>query len=138
MNTYLEIKWTVSRGRDTYGYNICTIKDTRRDTRHRCNGGGYDMQGTSFGNWLEDTYQARLIEIKDKAHSISDENGWHDQEGGSLYGMVYRTGNNTVMLDGACGLSSMMKIAEAIGLKLESVYSRSGLKGIYVEDTREG
>lgn len=137
MNTFLTIKWTTSRGRDTYGYNICTVRDTKRGTRHACNGGGYDMQGTSFGNWLQDTYPERLLEIKSKAHSISD-GSYRQQEGGTLYGMVYRTGNETIMLDGACGLSSMMNVAKAIGLECESVYNRKGhLEGIYISDTRE-
>lgn len=96
------------------------------------------MQGTSFGNWLQDTYQVRLLEIKAKAHSISDDNGYRDQEGGTLYGMIYRTGNESVVLDGACGLSSMMNIAKAIGLECESIYSKRGhLEGIFIGDSRE-
>jgi len=138
MNTFLSCKWTVSRGRDTYGYNICTIRDTRRETRHACNGGGYDMQGTSFGNWLQDTYQARLVAIKTRAHSVVDTDGYHDQPGADLYGLSYHIKGNRCFTDGACGLSSMLKIAEAIGLKAECIYSRKGdLEGIYIIDTQD-
>jgi len=119
MNTYLNFKWTVSRGRETYGYNICTVKDTRRETNHRCNGGGYDMQGTSFALWLMATYPDRLASM--------------NREG--FYGI--REYQGKIHLDGACGLSSMKRIAEAIGLTLDETYTRNGLQGIHVTDTRE-
>lgn len=48
----LTVTWTVSRGRDTYGYNIVTLRE-RGDVVARCNGGGYDMRGTVFADWLE-------------------------------------------------------------------------------------
>ena len=54
MTTYrLTEKWTLSRGRYTEGYNICTIKDTRGTAKGQCNGGGYDMAGTSLAKALE-------------------------------------------------------------------------------------
>lgn len=137
MNTFLTFKWSTSRGRDTYGYNICTVRDTKRGTRFSCNGGGYDMQGTSFGNWLQETYPKRLLEIAARSHSVSDQDGYHDG-GGDLYGMVYIVGNDSISLDGACGLSSMLNIAKAIGLEVESVYSRKGhLEGVFVTDTKD-
>ena len=138
MNTLLTFKWSISRGRDTYGYNICTVRDTQREKSFRCNGGGYDMQGTSFGNWLQDTYQEKLVAIKNKAHSIVDDNGYHDQKDGTLYGMTYRARDNSVFLDGACGLSSMQRIAQAIGLSYESIYSRRGhLEAIYITEPEQ-
>jgi hypothetical protein len=48
---HAEFRWTVSRGRDTYGYNICTLYIDGRKVAN-CDGGGYDMQGTDMGNWL--------------------------------------------------------------------------------------
>ena len=136
MNTFLTFKWTVSRGRDTYGYNICTVTDTRRNTKHRCNGGGYDMQGTSFANWLMATYPERLVEINARAYNVWDGENYTDKHG-ELYGMTFYSHKNSVNLDGAAGLSSMLKIAEAIGLKIQSNYSRrGGLEGMYVEDTK--
>lgn len=137
MDTYLSVKWTTSRGRDTYGYNICTVRDTSRGTRYACNGGNYDMQGTSFAEWLENTYQERLVEIKHRAHNISDAGRYNEQEGGDLYGMTSRTRNKGIILDGACGLSSMIKIAEAIDLEVHQVYTRRGsLEGMYITDKR--
>jgi hypothetical protein len=53
-STHLNISWSVSRGQDTYGYNICRLDDTRTGKRYHLNGGGYDMIGTVLGDWLED------------------------------------------------------------------------------------
>lgn len=58
-NITLEFKWTTSRGRDTYGYNVCTLYADGRKVA-RCNGGGYDMKGTCLGNYLESAFTDRL------------------------------------------------------------------------------
>lgn len=55
----LEFRWTVSRGRDTYGYNICTLYVDGRKVA-RCNGGGYDMKGTCLGSFIAAAYADRL------------------------------------------------------------------------------
>ena len=110
-NTYLSLRWSQSRGRDTYGYRICKITDESTGVTHKCSGGGYDMQGTSFAGWLEGTYPERLAAISDKASE--------------LYGMRVRD-DGTVSLDGACGIESMRNIAKAIGLKLERTYVHHG------------
>lgn len=49
----LEYVWTVSKGRDTYGYNICSLYANGVKVGS-CNGGGYDMQGVALANYLED------------------------------------------------------------------------------------
>ncbi len=59
----LEFAWTVSRGRDTYGYNVVTLRADGRKVA-RCNGGGYDMQGTCLGSFLESAYADRLRALK--------------------------------------------------------------------------
>ena len=61
---HLEFKWTVSRGRDSYGYNICTLRADWR-LAARCNGGGYDMKGTNLGNWLASEFAGRLLRLKE-------------------------------------------------------------------------
>ena len=60
---HLSISWSISRGRDTYGYNICRLDSRQSGSRYRCSGGGYDMIGTVFGNWLEAEYQRELVEL---------------------------------------------------------------------------
>lgn len=67
--TYLDLSWSTSRGRDTYGWNICRLDDTSTGKRYRCNGGGYDMAGTVFADWMQATYQQELRAISDRAHA---------------------------------------------------------------------
>src|SRR5689334_12933923 len=59
----LEFKWTVSRDAGTYGYNISTLRDRLGGKLGRCNGGGYDMKGTSFGQYVERQFQPELLAL---------------------------------------------------------------------------
>lgn len=124
----LALSWSVSRGRDTYGYNICRLDDTSTGERFKCMGGGYDMRGTVFGEWLEACYQDRLLAMKDRANyrratvGVSVPANRED----SLYGMAYIEKDNRISLDGACGLECMIRIAEAIGLEVERDYIANG------------
>lgn len=123
---HLVLSWSVSKGRDTYGYNICRLDDRNNGKRFRCMGGGYDMIGTVFGEWLQENYQGQLQAIKARSHYITDENGIvSNPRSDSLYGMRWKT-DNTVSLDGACGLECMIRIAEAIGLDVERDYIKKG------------
>lgn len=133
---YLAIKWTVSRGRDTYGYNIVTLTDQDSGKRYSCNGGGYDMTGTVFGQWLMDTHRAELLSIAGRAYDLRviadpDKASGVIENRDGLYGMrsysyTYDSDLDYVHLDGACGLSSMERIAEAIGLTIKHTYDRKG------------
>lgn len=125
-DTYLEIKWTISRGRDTYGYNIVTVIDSTTGKRYRAMGGGYDMTGAAFGEWLQDVAQDRLLAIKERAHRYNYANNC-----GDLYGMrwIDRTPHGEperVTVDGACGLESMRTIAEAAGMSVRALVNRQG------------
>jgi hypothetical protein len=152
---YLELKWSVSRGAGTYGYNIVTLTDSETGKRYRTLGGGYDMTGAVFGEWLQDVYQDRLRAIADKAHGQVQQRlaGANDPDDGpatindrtrnesGLYGMTaWHSPKMTrvwVTLDGACGLESMRKIAEAIGIESKAVVDRKGnANGYLVTDTR--
>ena len=122
----LSLSWGISKGRDTLGYNICRLDDRNDGRRFKCIGGGYDMVGTVFGEWLEANYQNELQAIKARAHYLSDENGAvANPRTDSLYGMRW-TKDNRVTLDGACGIASMIRIAEAIGLEVERDYIAAG------------
>lgn len=98
----LSLSWSVSRGSDTYGYNICRLDDSSTYKRYRCNGGGYDMIGTVFGDWLADVHQDKLKLLNPKQFY-----GLHPSPEGAL---------NIV---GACGIDCMTDIAKAIGLKVQ-------------------
>lgn len=128
----LRFKWTVSKGRNTYGYNICSlIVDGSKVAS--CNGGGYDMKGTVLADYIEQNFQDRLLAIKEQAARIGrlsrpggkgkHEYDYTNNESG-LYGMltvIDEAGAQAhVSIDGACGLSSVEKIAKAAGITLTS------------------
>lgn len=121
----LEIKWSVSKARDTYGYNICTIRDG--NTKYKTCGGGYDMIGKAFGEWLQVNYMDKIIAtLKPYVYG----NGENLQ--GEHYGFFYHFDTKKYWLDGACGLSSMQKIAKDIGLYIETHCNRKGHVTHYV------
>ena len=123
---HLVLSWSTSKGRDTYGYNICRLDDRNNGKRYRTMGGGYDMVGTVFGEWLEENFQSELQTIKARSHYISGEDGTQaNPRTDSLYGMRWKR-DNSVSLDGACGLECMLRIAEAVGLEVERDYISKG------------
>lgn len=122
----LNLTWSTSRGRDTYGYNIARLYDTQTRKAYRTCGGGYDMVGTVFGQFLNDVYQDRLIELftyggdVDAGYSVP---GYRVLP--SLYGVTLNP-KGIARCDGACGIESMRKIAGAIGLGVETTYNKRG------------
>ena len=139
---HLSLSWSVSKGRYTYGYNICRLDDRNNGHRFRTIGGGYDMIGTVFGEWLQHYYQKELLEIKSKADRIYDSILRDNTVTDSFYGMTYNVRSNTVTLDGACGIDCMIRIAEAIGLEVERDYIATGRRrgkiiGWFIQMKRE-
>jgi hypothetical protein len=126
---HLSISWSVSRGRDTYGYNICRLDSRQSGKRYRCSGGGYDMIGTVFGQWLESEYQSELVELVADLPKISYGSGSRFQISEEInprfYGLTIRE-NGSVSLDGACGQSCMVGIAEALGLEVQWEGNKKG------------
>jgi hypothetical protein len=131
--TTLVFKWTTSRGQDTYGYNICSLYVNDKKVNSNC-GGGYDMQGTAFGEYLTANYKDQLREFakedikKGTWDKKSIETRYHTSEVNGLYGLIYSSftdhkGKRKEYLycDGACGMGSMRKIAEALNLELEFI-----------------
>ena len=110
---HLVLSWSVSKGRDTYGYNICRLDDRNNGKRYRTMGGGYDMIGTVFGDWLETCYQEELMQIKDQSDRFYNERHYlnDNSEKGTFYGMTYNKVKDCVSLDGACGIESIIRIA---------------------------
>jgi len=126
---YLALSWGVSRGRDTYGYNIARLDSHNSGKRYRCSGGGYDMTGTVLGMYLESEHQDRLQllkkisnngekpKIEDCGYSVK---GWTRRP--DLYGLTFDP-KGKAHIDGACGINSVERIAEAIGLNIKHDYS---------------
>ena len=125
---HLAISWTTSRGRDTYGWNICRLDDRKTGLRFRCNGGGYDMIGTVFGEWLAFEYQDALRQyveankaaLVDCGYSVAGYKKLPD-----LYGMTVNP-DGRVSLDGGCGINSMERIARALGLEVQWEGNKKG------------
>lgn len=60
----LEFRWSVSRGRETAGYNICSLYVDGKKVASTC-GGGYDMQGTVLGSYIAGAFADRLLKLKE-------------------------------------------------------------------------
>ena len=134
----LVYKWTTSKAERSYGWNICSLYADGVKMSSTC-GGGYDMQGTAFGDFIQDEYQERLLKLHRRAGtrwSVSP-SGNHKRLKpikrakepwsagvwwrGELYGLsaYYKRGETKpfkVCLDGGCGMESMKKIARNIGI----------------------
>jgi hypothetical protein len=118
----VEYKWSVSRGRNTYGYNICTafVDGVKVGS---CNGGGYDMQGAALSGWITSQVASDAsfygLTWHDPNYKTSKKVEESEQRGESLglerYQEFYsasskhRTELHTVPhVDGACGLSTVL------------------------------
>lgn len=91
-------------------------------------GGGYDMIGTVFGLWLAATHQEKLQALVKARESELEECGY--QVPGykripDLYGLTVHP-QGMISLDGACGIESVQRIAQAMGLDSQSMYNRKG------------
>jgi len=145
MEQTLVFKWGASRRRDTYGYTICSLYVDGRKVSS-CNGGGYDMKGTCLGDYIAGRFAKELREINKDYSGLSFHDPNYDPgkykpepggktveeleaEGKSLgldrYQAFYRassklpTERHTVpLIDGACGMSSVERIVNAIGYQL--------------------
>lgn len=108
----LEIRYTTSRGADTYGWNICTLRiDGRRIAS--CKGGGYDMRGTCLAGWIEKQFPDELRRLSPaEFYGLS----FWDQRA-KKFRKRWRPGY-IVGLDGGCGWNSMERILNAIGFRL--------------------
>lgn len=141
----LNFKWTISRGRDTEGYNICSLWVNGKKVSS-CNGGGYDLTGTSLAMWIEEAFQDRLRGIHQEAYeALVIRAGPYERLGErkdhNLYGMTayYMTaydkegrGLHRVGLDGGCGFSCIEKVMDRIGLNLKRLPGSSKNKEIYI------
>lgn len=139
----LRYDWSTSRGRDTYGYNLLTLREGGYKVASTC-GGGYDMMGTVLADFLVSTYPIRLaalakvrametwdkIQGKTTKHSVilstftkaripkRVDRPNPDAKRDILYGLTYYSATDEAVLDGECGLSSVHEVYKALGLEL--------------------
>lgn len=131
----LEIKWTVSRGADTYGYNICSLW-CRGKKLASCSGGGYDMAGTVLADFIKMIFPDELRTLTANAGG---------NEAGGFYGLRFSIERGdkwerlrkweqgaSVSLDGGCGFESMEKILNALGYTVQYVNVKSQKNQIYI------
>lgn len=114
-------KYGVSKGQDSYGYNIVSLYVDGVKVAMSI-GSGFDQHGSCLGNWLTNTYNIRLIKLPANYGSTDNKKGF--------YGLVHsenktykrlhksKTSQTKTYCDGACGQSSMFAIMHAIGIEM--------------------
>lgn len=118
----LKIKWSVSRGQNSYGYNICSLwKNGEKVTS--TNGGGYDMVGTVLANYLVANYQDRLLKLdipmnRRNGEDIQEIYGLSFSDGKGKHQSTHFDGETEAHFDGAVGVSEVLKLAKNIGLDI--------------------
>lgn len=126
--TFNPLSWSVSRGQDTYGYNICRLDSGATGHRFRTCGGGYDMIGTVLGDLLGNEYESDLLALYETRKDEAVDCGYSVPgytRIGDLYGMT-RNPAGKIRLDGACGRECMVTIGKAIGLDIRGSYNKKG------------
>lgn len=109
--------WNVSKGRDTYGYNICTLREgfKRNKIASTC-GGGYDMKGTVLADFIKLHFENELKHLNSKEfYGLSF---WNPETKKQC--KRYRQGNK-ICLNGAYGFESMQAILNKIGFTLKFI-----------------
>jgi hypothetical protein len=110
------------------GYPTLMLLKNGRATRHCASGGGYDKYGTVIGDYLAAAYQGQLVALA-KAVLAAGVGEAHENTVGQwvfdrpLYGMKLSRLKDKVSLDGACGVLSMISIAQHIGISVETTGS---------------
>ena len=138
----LEFRHTTSRGRNTYGYSIVTLYADGAKVA-RCSGGGYDMQGTVLGDYIQDSFQTELLAIRDRADYAFRQTVYpklfKTMNINTLYGMTFHESYKSkanrnvpprVVLDGETGFSSMESVLRAIGWSITNM--RTTGRNIYI------
>lgn len=162
MRETLNFKWTVSLERNTRGYNICSLYVNGKKVSS-CNGGGYDMQGTALGDWIECKFRDELLKLDKEFYGLTFHDPdydpgkkiidgktieWREKAGKSLglerYQAFYSASSKTPtdkhvipQIDGACGMSSVERILNAIGYKLDCATSDNSVYVLQKLGTQE-
>lgn len=89
----LTIRWGTSRGRDTWGYTTCSLRNHRGQRLAACNGGGYDMRGTVIGHWIAATFPRELCKLKPADFPMKHGRYPAEDDHRELYGLTYHDPN---------------------------------------------
>lgn len=119
----LKITVGTSRGRETYGYNIVTLTDTKTGKKYRTCGGGYDMTGTVLAEWMGDVLQPALKALlESQGFEPGGYAGPYDaaKEAGRQYGAgISKKG--VAYMDGACGQNTVQALLGKLGYSCQTV-----------------
>ncbi len=121
------LKYGTSKGKDTEGWGTCSLYINGHRVAS-CKGGGYDMRGTCFGEWIQSTYQDRLAQIRHRGVTFPS-NPMADRPD-RLYGLIIN--DDKLVIDGACGLESVFRIAKAIGIGIRQWGRSTARETVYV------
>lgn len=120
----VSISWGISRGRETYGWNICKATSNQTGKAYRTTGGGYDMLGTVIGEWFAAEYQTHLQAL---VHANLDGFVKYGSNGSTLHNPsfcgIFIRADGTVFLDGGAGIDCMLRIIEACGFEYQRQYN---------------
>ena len=124
----LEFKYTISRARDTDGYNICSLwihTDAGREKVASAFGGGYDMRGGCLGKWIKEykPFKPGLLRCKPRDFyglTFYDEKARKNRK-------QYNPGNK-IIVDGKCGFSCMKSILDALGFYLVQIEEKTNVQ----------
>jgi len=113
---YVVVRWTTSKGRDTYGYNICSMLiDGNKE--FSCNGGGYDMTGTVWADFIKSRFLGKLKKLNaSKFYGLRFYNTKRQKCQNTWTGE-----HVNVSLDGACGMMPMETIMDKLKIKREFI-----------------
>jgi len=113
MITYkLKFKWTTSKGRFTYGWNICNLYVDGKKVGS-VNGGNYDMKGSVFGTWVQSQFKDDLINLDKEYNALKFLN-----KGRCASSKFHTDVFYSPSIDGACGFESVSRIVEDLGYKV--------------------
>lgn len=97
----------VSRGRDTYGYNIVTLA-SNTGKRFRAMGGGYDMHGQVLGDYVQfNASPDRLRAVADADDTLP----------------VAVAPDDEVIVLGESGSTSVVRLMRALGWEVSAIRS---------------
>jgi hypothetical protein len=126
----LSLLWSISRARDSDGWNRVRIVDDEKGTKYPSNcGGGYDMVGTALGAWIAVALKPELLTLNRKFYGLAyrdpdlkiDPNLSmldHHQALLAKFTNTPTATNTEPVLNGGCGSESMCRIIEACGFEV--------------------
>ena len=118
----LNLKWSTSKARDTYGWNRLT--GTSNAGKYVTCGGGYDMVGTVIGDFVTEEFQSQLKQYAStltKAPFGCTKHFKFEE----CYGLFMRE-NGSVYIDGGCGQETVRRIVENAGLEIHFSHNKRG------------